>query len=284
MSLFPGQGLAEAIVLELRRGPSSIQSLILKLHAQGLRVTKQGVYKSLRALREDEVVFLNRGELSLSVRWLQRIEQFVTLAQRAYIDPASGARHFLNLADGDRITYSFRDPTSVDAFWNHILYILFEAYPNLDRWYAYVPHCWFLIARRSEELALKTFMTKRGCRYLVTAAGKTPLDRFVAKDFDGVMSQYHMLGRALFPGRRERLGAVLNVFGDFVIEAEYDPKTVQTIEEFYRKHKTIDAEGVRALERIVSAPASIRFTISRNKKRAQKLAHQFEKSFYFGKK
>lgn len=143
MAIFPSPGLGEAIVIELRNGPLLISDLLEALKQRGFRVTDQGVYKAIRSLRQNDIVFFQRKEISLNVRWLQRIETLITLSQHAYTDPKSGSGNFLSQRDGDRIVYSFKNPIQVDAFWNHVLYILFDAIPNLDRWYAYSSHHWF---------------------------------------------------------------------------------------------------------------------------------------------
>ncbi len=284
MSLFPPLGLGEAIIFELRQGPREMNDLIKALHARGQRVTKQGVYKAVRGLRGQEIVFLQAGEVSLSLRWLERLENFVSLTQRSYVDSSVGAGHFLNLTDGERILYTFKNPVSLDAFWNHVLYLLFEAMPELDRWYAYASHCWFMLARGKEERALYRFMNKRDVRVLYTVGHQTPLDHLVASHFDGRMTQYHMLERPLFSERRNHLGLVINLLGDFVIQAEYDKKMTEAIESFYKKHRAVDAENLRELEAIVSTPTRTKLMITRNKSKARKLVRLFEKHFYFGDK
>lgn len=280
MSFFPPAGLSEAIVLELRSGPREMKDLIKALSVHGRQTTKQGIYKALRLLRAQEVVFLQAGEVSLSLRWLELLERFVSLAQHACTDPAAGAGHFLNLADGERIAYTFKNPVQLDAFWNHVLYLLFEAIPELDRWYAYASHNWFLLARRKEELALYRFMNKRGVRVLYTVINKTPLDRFVAKDFDGNMTQYHMAGRAFLPTRRNQLGLVVNIVGDFVIEAEYDKALTGALESFYAKHAVLDAPRLQELAEIVSMPVRTKLVLARNKSKAKKLRRVLDKYFY----
>jgi hypothetical protein len=276
MSLFPAGGLAEAVVLELYQGPLETELLLKVLEKKGWRVTKQGVYKALKNLRDQEIALLHRGEVSLNVRWLARLERFVSLAQHAYFDPSASAGQFANLREGERIVYSFKNPVSVDTFWNHVLYILFETLPNVDRWFAYSPHHWFLLAHRKEELALMKFMAERKIRYLFTAGHRYPLDRFVAKDFDGTKAQYCMKEKPLLTSSR----LLFNVVGDFVIEAQYDARVAEAIEAFYASHQKITQEGIEELEKIVKMPGRVRFSITRNRKKAEKWKKVLEKDFY----
>lgn len=280
MPLFPALGLGEAIVLELRRGPRDMSVLLRDLRTRGYRVTKQGVYKALRLLRSDEMVFLHAGEASLNLRWLDRLECFVSLTQHAYADPSAGAGHFLNLEEGERIVYSFKNPILLDAFWNHVLYLLCEAIPDVDGWYAYASHCWFMLVREKEEKALYRFLNKRGLRVLYTVAHKTALDRLVAKEFDGDMTQYHMADESPFKARRHHLGLVVNVMGDFVIETQYDKRVTSAIEQFYQAHKTVETRYLKELESIVSIPARTRLIITKNAAKARTLRKMFDKQFY----
>lgn len=280
MGLFPSPGLSEEIVQLLRHGPLDTSSLIKQLHTKTRPVTVQGVYKALRGLRAEHIVFLQQGEATLNLRWLHELESFTTLAEHAYRDSTAHSGHFLQLHDGDRISYSFKNPIQVDAFWNHVLYSLFEALPKLDAWFAYASHCWFLLGRREEELALQKFMLKRGIRYLFTVGHSLALDKAVKQDFDGTHSQYAMLNAPLFNERANRLGIVLNVIGPFIIEAQYDKQTVERIEHFYRTTFALTPEKQSELEAIVALPARIKFVITRHERRAEKLRRLFSKRFY----
>jgi hypothetical protein len=283
MAFLPVHGCAGVIVEELSNGPLPVAVLIKKVQERRHGMTVQGVYKALRALRQEDIVFLSRKQAMLNVRWLQELDRFVAKTEFAYKDPSTNSGHFLDMHDGDKIVYSFRNPVQIDAFWNHVLYVLFDTIPHLDRWYAYSSHCWFLIGRRKEELALRDYMTGHGIRYLFTVGHRTALDHAITRDFDGTKAQYHMLATPLFKERQNNLGIVLNVVGDYVIEAQYDKQTTKRIEQFYASHTHITLESTAELERIVSAPVTIKLTITRKAAKAQKLAKLFEKHFYFGK-
>lgn len=285
MVSFPIQGLGEKIVEALHRGPMMTPDLIVFLSKGETRPTLQGIYKSLRLLRKQQIVILHNREAVLNSAWLAELQRFALLSEYSSRRPtASETGHVLQMRDGDRITYEFRNPVQVDIFWNHVLYILFDALPGLDRWYAYASHCWFLIGRRKEELALQDYMNARGIRYLFTSGHRMSLDRFVAKYFNGTTSQYYMGGVPLFKNRTNNLGIVLNVFGDYIIEACYDKHITEQIENFYKRTSDVTPENIKELEQIVSQRSRIKFVISKNSVKAKKLSITFEKFFYFGKR
>jgi hypothetical protein len=283
MISFPTPGIGETIVQNLKQGPLKTKVLIENVQMRQKNVTVQGVYKALRSLRRDGIVLLQKKEAVLNQSWLQQIQDFAQLAEYAYRNPLSDSGHFLQMNDGDRITYEFKDPVQVDMFWNHLLYVLFDAFPNVSRWYAYASHCWFMIGRHDEEEKLKKYMNKRGIQYLFTAGHRTMLDRSIAGYFDGTKSQYHMRSESLFAGRANYLGIVLNVFGDYVIEAHYDKNTTNRIEEFYKTHSKLNDNATAELQSLLKMPSRIKFTIELNKKKADRLSKMFERHFYFEK-
>lgn len=280
MVQFPASGFASEIVKIVQKRPISTQALLGLLNQNGV-VTAQGMYKALRILRRQGIVLVHKSEVVLNQAWLRQLGKFTALAEHAYKSPVSDSGNFLQLRDGDRITYEFRDPVQVDIFWNHVLYVLFDALPKIKRWYAYASHCWFLIARRKDELALREYMQSKGVMCLFTVAHSTPLDRSVKKDFDGVHAQYHMRAEPLFLRRANAQGIVLNIFGDYIIEAQYDRVTTQNIEKFYEQNASLNSDNQKQLEEIVSSPSRVKFVITRNATRATKLTKQFEKHFYF---
>lgn len=279
MPIFPPRGLAEQIVHLLRLGPLETSILIKRLQRSKTPATLQGIYKALRALRSQGVVFMQHQEATLNLHWLQELETFVRIAEHAHKDLQASSGHFLQLQDGDRITYVFKNPLQVDAFWSHVLYILFEALPKLDRWYAHASHCWFLLGRRDEELALRDYMIKRGIKYHFTVGHQTPLDRHLKHDFDNNVSQYVLLDQPLFKERPNHLDLVINVIGDYIIEARYDKQTTDRIEHFYETTTRFTKEKQAEFETILKIPSRITLVIIRNQRKADRLAALLGKHF-----
>ncbi|MES2226052.1 MAG: hypothetical protein V4480_04580 [Patescibacteria group bacterium] len=279
--VFPAPGLAEKIVAALAHGPIKTSDLIEKLQTERPSPSVPGIYKSIRTLREQKIVLVHKKEAVLNQSWLEQLQTFALLTEYAYRHPSNDSGHFLHMQEGDRITYEFKDPVQVDVFWNHVLYVLFDALTGLDRWYAYASHCWFLIARREEEFALQRYMAKRDIRYLFTVGSRTPLDRSIARDFDGVKAQYYMRDEPLFANRPNSKGLVINVIGDYVIEAHYDKAMTSRIETFYKENEILTPQKLAELHSIVSSSARIKFVIFKNAAKAKRLSKMFEKHFYF---
>ncbi len=289
MSIFPGRGIAELIVVALRKGPLTVDALAEYVAKKYQKVTIQGMYKALRKLRAERIVILHKKKAVLDRTWIQKLERFVLVTEHAYKTPSGDSGHFLQMADGDRITYSFKDPLQVDIFNNHILYILFDALPNVDRWFAYAPHHWFMLARREEEIALMRHMNSKGIKYLFTSGYDGRLDRYIKKEFDGINAKYHMRERPLFKDKSYHQGIVINVFGDYIIEVRHDRETARKIDSFYKKSQAglshgnkegmLDPKKIDELKNIVSKQSHNKLSISRNAEKAERLRKIFGKNF-----
>ena len=279
MPLFPSPGIAGRIVQSLRNGPLATSALLTSLQQKKDPVTVQAIYKALRQLKKEGIVFVQHQEVTLNMRWLEELEAFTTVAMHHQHASARDNGHFLTMQDGDRIRYAFQNPLQVDAFWNHVLYLLFEAYPQVREWYAYASHCWFLLGRRTEELALQHYMKKRGISYLFTVGHRTTLDRVVARDFDGTQTQYQMRSEPLFRQRPNHLGLVVNVFGPYIIEAHYDKHTTDQLEHFYRTTSSMTPEASSILQGILENSGRISFVIIRHERKARELQKQLGTGF-----
>ena len=108
----------------LDNGPIKTSLLLEKIRKERPHTTKQGTYLALRNLKKEEVVVVHNKHVSFNVRWLKNMENYFALAQRHYFEENVGQNNFLNLKDGEKITYSFNDTAQTDIFWWHALYFL----------------------------------------------------------------------------------------------------------------------------------------------------------------
>lgn len=268
--------IEDLIRAKLQHGPTDTAILIADIQKKRPKTTKQGVYAVLRNLRREEIVILHNKKASFNLRWLKQMERFFAVAEQHYVDGGFGRDNFLNLRDGEKIAYHFSTPAETDKFWGHALIILAEASAsNNEPVYLYNPHEWFLIAREKSERECIAVITKKR-RFLLVAGRKTPLDRAVAKEFDGNTSQYHMLERPLFT----KNNYYLNIVGDFLIEVWLDPHIAASVETLYQKVKKLTEEVRADLIKTVSGKGKSKLVISRNAKKVERLKNMLKKNFY----
>lgn len=267
----------ENLILErLQRGPVNTVNLIKDIQRVRTRTTKQGVYTALRSLRDEEVVVMHNKRTSFNIRWLKHMGQFFSTAEQHYLSESFDITNFLNLQEGEKITYAFSTPAQNDMFWGHALILLSESgIPSSEPVYLYNPHEWFLVARRDSERDCMDIITKNR-RFLLTSGGNSFLDHAVRKEFDGNMSQYHMLTKPLF----SKENYYINVVGDFIIEAWINTRVATQIEKIYQTTLELNKEIEGKLLTVIEGKGKTKFAISRNIKKAEKIKKMLRKNFY----
>ena len=280
MLLINNSSIEDLVCAELQRGPIESTLLIEQIKKLRPNTTKQGVYAVLRQLRNAEVIVIHNKKVSFNVRWLKQVDQFFAVAAQNYTEGDLARDNFLNLKDGEKISYSFNSPTETDAFWGHALIVLAESnIPVSEPVYLYNPHEWFLIARQESERECIAIITKQR-RFLLTAGSRTPLDKAVHKEFDDNMSQYEMLERSLF----KKNNYYVNIVGDFLIEARIDLLIASQIDTLYRQTEKLDDGVVIKLKKIVGGKGRSKLSISRNSTKAEKIKKLLRKSFHISTK
>ncbi len=81
----------------------------------------------------------------------------------------------------------------------------------------------------------------------------------------------------------EKNNYYLNIFGDFIIEAQLDADITNQIDRFYKETLSFDETAKSKLQKIVEGKGKNKLTISRNKRKADKLRAIFKRYFLFKK-
>lgn len=275
--MFPKQGLETTIVNILKQKSLTTKELLLNVSSLFKSITIQGIYKAIRELKKTGIVIIQKKQVSLNRFWLEELERF-TQVTKNNLSLGKSFNEVLAMQDGDSILYNFKDAVTVDKFWNHILYILFDNKISY-KWFAYASHHWFILAREYDEKTLQEYMNKKGIYYIFTSGSNTPIDKEVRKKLNNKLIKYTTLEKPLFQKRKNYRGIVLNVFGDYIIEAQYNRNLTNKIEEFYRTHTKITSEDISVLQKILDHKGKIKLKIEKNKNKALLLQKQLLKNF-----
>lgn len=276
MNILKPTSIEEYIIKTLQKQAFSGSELLIEIKKYRLRTTKQALYSALRKLRSAEIVVMHDMRISLSSIWVTQMAEFFSLAKHFYTKTVTTDEGFLNLEDGDRVSYSFKNPNITDIFWGHAFDILAEITPIHEPVYLYNPHDWFMLARPETEKLLFQKFAQAGKQLLLLAGGITFLDKYIIKEFDGTIAQYHPTNELLFDKRNY----YVNIFDDFIIEAYLDESTAKKIDDFYNTTTEWNASTEAVLKKIIAHEGKNKLTISRNRKKAEKLKKVFKKYFY----
>jgi hypothetical protein len=278
MNLFPKSSLEYQIITHLQKQSWVIVDLIEELKKTRPKLSKQAVYQIVRSLKKSEIIIVASKRVSLSSIWIDRMYEFFSVAKYAYEGSTQGnisGESFLNLEDGDSISYLFKNPNATDVFWAHAFNILMGIMPKGEPIYLYNPHQWFLLARTESETLLLKQGEDEGHPWYQYIAHKTFLDDFTKKTFFKNPSAAYAQEKQYF-----KENYYVDTFGDFLIEAWLDPKTQQAINQFYQAHNVWNDDAKSQITRIVShMKGRNKLTISRNAKKSGKIKRMLGKYF-----
>ena len=176
------------------------------------------------------------------------------------------------------IFFSFVE--KADIFWTHAYYLMIEQLKEGEQAFLYNPHEWFMLGRSHNEKALLQATVQKNIPFLMTVAGNTPLDKYVASNFDGTKSQYNMLAKPMF----KENNYYLNIFGDFLIEVWLDKEIADEVEQLYQTATSFDEDAKEKIQKILSRQGRMRLVISRNHKKATKLKKTLARDFAINQK
>ena len=264
------------ILTSLQVGSKGTTELLEELQAVRAGTTKQAFYQTLRKLKKEEVVVVYAKRVSLSHIWINTMAEYFNNVKRKYsFESEKPGEDFLMLSDGEKISYTFKDPHTTDIFWGHAFGILVEQTQKDTPVLIYNPHEWFIIAREESEKTLFTNIKNRGQKLLVLIGNKNKIDIETGKWFDGNALQYFATEDKLF----DKNNYYVNIFDDFIIEAWIDQTTADEIDTYYKNNEFINEQSLKSLREIVSKKGKNKLTISRNKRKAEKLRSIFKKYF-----
>lgn len=274
MSIIKPKRIEELILNHLKNGSMSIGKLIEKIRKDRPDTTKQAVYAALRQMKQQEVVLTIKGEALLNITWVNQMVAYLDSVKGSYVQEGNKQGSF-DLEDGERIKYYFNDAHKADIFWTHAYFLLLESLEADEPVFLYNPHEWFLLARTENEKSVIETTIQHGRHCLITAGGRTFLDKLVRRYFDGEKSQYNALEKPLF----KENNYYINIFGDFLIEAWINKGVAERIEALYSDMDKWNEDSVDAFKDILDMSGRMRIVISRNHKKAERLKKTLKRGF-----
>lgn len=276
MNIVHPESIEDHILVTLQKGVLPIVMLIEKIKQERPGTTKQGVYLIIKRLKKQEIVVVHNKNVSLSTVWLSALDKFVSDAEYNTKHTTSAGNSFLDLKQGEKLQYYFKNPILTDAFWSHVFLTLVETSSPLSPILLYNPHEWFLLTRTENETELFKKITDRSQKLAVLSGNKTFLDKYVRKYFDGTKSMYETPDDMPFP----KNNYYINIIGDFIIEVWLDRKIADQLDKFYTDVTQFNDIEKHRLESILMQKGKNRFSITNNKRKADTLRRKFKKYFF----
>lgn len=266
MQLLPHTELDDLIIKNLLiNGEQEADEILKELTSGGHNVTLQAIYKRLRNLLKADIILKNKKSITINNEW-----------KKDFINLLESNTNIPKLKTGESIIYSFKELSSIDAYWKHTMTPIEKHFANQPV-FLYNPYeLWIeLPERRQSEIDyIKKFtIDKRYCFFLL---GKENTQH---KDFKQLYQSDYMRISLKAKGFSDR--DYIAVVADYIVTTKLSPAIVKTIENIYTSTKPEDLS--KKIEKIFAKSAAIKLKIERNENKAKKLRKKISKDFYVPK-
>ena len=214
--------IEEVIVDSLADGPHDSLVLLEKIQKK-TKVTKQGFYRALRELLNDEIITKNKQLVLLNPLWASRIEKFVERINTVSTHKESEA--LLRLDEGDTMVFRFKSIIDLYLLWNHYFFIFCQKTEGPVVFFN--THNFWALIRSDIENGMYAWIKENNKKAYSVIGHGTPLDRttsdYLKADY-GIELTYQptpLIRETVFPA----------VFGDYIMSTIIDPATVRAIDE-----------------------------------------------------
>lgn len=264
----------ENIIVNLlaRKRALSAAQLHELITAEHRAVSVQAVYKELRKLIADGVIWKRRGEYCLSASWVLNFSELADTMYHTLTE--SPAREDIIPADGEKTKFHFSNLARLDDFWINSLIVLLQNSPS-KRMYQWLPHPWFYLIHSHKSPAFQNALTLSGFYVQSIIGGVTFLDRWAEKfNTPGVYEYSYASGPY-----EEKQGAYLSVTDRYLQTVTIDPDKVAAIEEVYQSVDSFDEVDIGGIVEAINLPCKVSVTIETNPRKVRRVWKQLREYF-----
>jgi hypothetical protein len=264
--------LQEEILSILSTGPINGTDLLL-LISKKFPISKQGLYKALRQLLEEEVIIKEKVFFSLNKVWLSRLKNFIEHSEQNYglILP------ILNETNNQRKVTIFKNTDALDVYWGHLFLSLAETFKDKP-FFFFNHHSLFIHERPHSELYLFETAYKKRLKIALTLGADTTVAQKLKRSFSRDNFQI-AIDEKFTINKTDNLCIV----DDYFIITRYSEKTAKEIDLLFKKNSSFDEEEKKELHRILANCKNPKIIITKNKKKSTIWKHRLAKNFVFKK-
>ncbi len=267
----------EGCVVEiLNTGGLEGPALLTRVLKKYPKASKETFYRVLRALLLQEVLNKHGKVYELHRHWLQRLYRF----SKKHIDVAADTdtEGILSMSEGDKITYTFKNPNLMGIYWAHTYDMIFEKHDPKIPILIFHPHQWLIYTRpESETFFLSRFADDKKLVFF-TIGGTTELDKKFRLDWS---HDFRQITTGITYGLDST--TYINVLGDFIFKVQTSKKFGADIDAFFKKNKLMTSEVLIELKTLCNRKDKVKMTLIKSKKEAEKWRAKFKKYFFISK-
>lgn len=261
--------IVQILSQRINLSPNEIHSIILE---RGFSYSQRGIYKELKKLESEGVIYKSTKGFSLQLTWIVNILNFADQAYKT-ATKQNALKDTLG-SDSYKEVYRFKDLRRLDLFWIQNLMTLHQLHPGAPL-FLWIPYQWFhlvhsnaidLFYHASDITSAKRYHILGNDCYLSRVALKSlPKNgnySFSDSPFSGEESTYYSL------------------IASTIITVKLDASTTKCISELFQRVKSEADLKKENLSEIFNQKVKASISIEKNETKAKKLRKKF--SDFFG--
>lgn len=264
--------IEEKIVKILDKNPLDGPSLLKTLNEKENPPSKESFYRVLRDLKKEEIIHKDGPIYTLNRIWLKRMRDFID----KHIQ--SDTLNILDMQDGDKITYKFKNPNLMGIYWAHSGNVVFDNTSSKTPILIYHPHEWLIYTRtHSEEFFLQNFVNGydhgKGMVFWIMG-GNTTLDKKFQKEWNKGLLE---IGTGIDIDAGKNL--YVNVVGDYVFLVTTEKSFGEKLDHIFQNNEVMTPKALAELKDLTEKNYKTKLVLMKNKSEALKWKKKFKKYF-----
>jgi hypothetical protein len=239
-------------------GPQVTTELVQKFTKRGF--TKQGVYKVLRKLRDEEKIIWYKSHIEINLVWLYReIDALTALLPTPQIALDDFSKKHV---------YRVANLAELDVLYDQLFVKLMDRVPStIQNFFFYDLHNYAYVYKASLVDWYVDFMCKRKANIFLLVGSQSSLDYAITCDMSNVRS--HCIPK--------KWNAFVTVFGNYVIHNSIDAGVAKELDMIF-KNETKES-GRSKLIALAKVKGNFKITVEMNLQKARQIEKVFKKYF-----
>lgn len=234
--------------------------------------SKQALYKELRALESEGIIFKIGTRYGISLSWiLNSLEHLDKIFDNCV--SAQSVEAILPRA-GEKRSWVFRDFRRTDDFLMNAILLLFRESTSKNM-YAWIPHPWFEIVHPAKDAVFRNALRVTGSYISMIIGGDSFLYRYCSDSWDKDVYKTAM-AKGPFDAVRHQWFFVIE---DLLITVDTEKSRAERLDYLFETVTEVGSDEFKAFLQVLDQPVKTKITIERATQKTNRTMKEFSEYF-----
>lgn len=272
--ILPAKSLRDILIKVMSSGGTfTAEELDRRASSLYRECSKQAIYKELRALQREGVIFKASTRYGISFTWiLHSLEHFDHIYDNCV--GAQSVEAMLPNTEG-KLSWNFTNFGRTDDFLMNAILLLFKECKSKGM-YAWIPHPWFAIIHPAKDEIFRNALRATDSVMHVILGGDSFLYKYCTDTWKDDPSYNSSMAKGPFDAIRHQWYFVIE---DLLITVNTEKTVADKQNTLFDTIQDIGGEDFRALLQLLNDPVKTKITIERSHQKANKYLKDFKEFF-----